>query len=462
MKRFQFLMVLAIVLIPISALGHPLGNFTINHHLAVSIAESRLEAEYIVDMAEIPAFKEISALDVNGEGLASESELGAYSQETCSALGLGLWFELDGKRLELEVTDGIAATLPGQNGVPTLRIECTYVAEAASGLLNIRNANFEDRIGWAEIIVSSEIPISTDLPGESASAYLSAYPDDELGETPNTRSGEVAIGTGSKVTAGQAPLVALSSAFDAENSGLVAGLVAFAAALALGAGHALAPGHGKTIVAAYLVGSRGTSRQALVLAGATAVSHTAGVAILGIIAATASVAFEPTVFYPYLSTLAGVVIVVVGGRLLWSALRRKHGHTHDHGHPHDHDSHGTHSHDEAQSHTPALGWKAVAALGFSGGLVPSASAVVLLLGAIQLGRAWFGVLLVAAFGIGMASALVGSGLLAVAAHRFGWRWFSRNRPESTLWRWVPVTAASAVVVLGLVLTISAVAGLPSL
>lgn len=494
MKKVRLLVFLAVLAIPLTALGHPLGNFTINHHVALAVENDSLEVDYVVDMAEIPAFTEISHLDSDGNGIASDSERQIYAADRCPELGVGLQLRLDGDALELEIVEADAITQQGQNDVPTLRIDCGFVTPIGAGELTIVNNNFPERIGWSEIIVSSAIaPITTELPAESRSAYLTNYPQGDLEEASDVRSGSMTIGSGSTVAGAAAPIVALSAAFDSEDTGFLAGLIAVGAALALGATHALAPGHGKTIVAAYLVGTRGTPRQAYILAGATAISHTAGVAVLGVIGATASLAFEPTMFYPYLSTVAGVVILVVGGRLLWLALnRRGHGHSHDHehggnthhrgehsgddggGHQHSHDdgghepSHAEHSHDREHDHAhpgagrekPELGWKSVAALGLSGGLVPSASAVVLLLGAVQLGRAWFGVLLVTAFGIGMATALVGSGLLAVAAHRFGWKWFAGKRPESMLWRWVPITAASAVVILGLVLTINAIGDLP--
>ncbi len=492
MKVLRFLIVLGFLILPLTALAHPLGNFTINHHVAVVVGDGSLEVDYVVDLAEIPAFAEIDELDTDGNGLASNTELESYARITCPGLGEGLSFELDDERISLETTGSSAVTQPGQNDVPTLRVQCDFVGTVRSGELTIENTNYSERIGWAEVIVSSgSTPISTDLPAESRSNYLTEYPQGDLAQASDVRTGSVTIGSGSPVTGAAVPILALSSAFDSEKTGFLAGLIAVGAALALGATHALAPGHGKTIVAAYLVGTRGTPRQAYVLAGATAISHTAGVAILGVIAATASVAFEPTKFYPYLSTLAGVVILVVGGRLLWVALKSKgHGHSHPHEHGHAHESshlheqepshthpdrghthdHGDHSHDlDGREHGhgaagrdqgPSLGWKSVAALGLSGGLVPSASAVVLLLGAIQLGRAWFGVVLVSAFGIGMATALVASGLLAVAAHRYGWKWFAGRRSESKIWRWIPVTAASAVVVLGLVLTLNAVGDLP--
>lgn len=476
MRRAGLLVFLVVLAIPLAALAHPLGNFTINHHVAVTVGTSTFDVGYVIDYAEIPAFGEIVDLDTDGDGAPSVTELAGYASLRCSDLGDGLRLDLDGARLPLIATEAAASVRPGQSDVPTLRVECRYESQnAGRGLLSIENVNYPDRIGWAEIIVTStSVPIETDLPSESQSGFLTAYPEGTLASTPEVRSGSVQIGAGDVTPGAASPLAALGSAFDTGEAGFVPALLAIGAAFVLGVGHALAPGHGKTIVAAYLVGTRGTARQALVLAGSTAISHTAGVAILGLIAAGASVAFEPADLYPYLSTISGAVILAIGARLLWLALRSSgqghdhahvHGRGHDHHHKHQHDApdeHHDHRHEQPHHGKPALGWKAVAALGLSGGLVPSASAVVLLLGAVQLGKAWFGVLLVAAFGVGMAAALVGSGLLAVAAHRLGWKWMGERGPGRKLWRWVPASAASAVVVLGLLMTILAVVDLSAL
>ena len=192
--------------------------------------------------------------------------------------------------------------------------------------------------------------------------------------------------------------------------------------------------------------------QAVLLAGTTAVSHTLGVAVLGMIVATAASSFDPARLYPYLSALAGVVVLAIGARLLWMALRRGRRDHHEHDHEH---------HDHPHPHPRPLGWRSVAALGLSGGLVPSASAVVLLLGAVHVGRAWFGVLLIAGFGIGMARCP-------------GWVGATRRRRPSlrmegvpasaTIWSSAPLgsgTAAVIVLALGAVMTIAAVGSIPT-
>jgi ABC-type nickel/cobalt efflux system permease component RcnA len=263
-------------------------------------------------------------------------------------------------------------------------------------------------------------------------------------------------------------------------------------ALVLGAGHALTPGHGKTIVAAYLVGARGTAKHAIFLGVTTTVTHTAGVFALGFVTLWISNYILPEQLYPWLELLSGVLVVGIGvalfrGRLL-SLLRRRpteahshdhdhdhghshdhdhdhghshdhdHGHTHDHGHDHDHD-HG-HSHDHGphgHSHMPPgadgqpVSWRSLLALGISGGLLPCPSALVVLLSAIALHRVAFGMLLIVAFSVGLAGVLTGIGLLLVYAQRM----FESFPTDGRLLRALPVASAAIVTLAGLAITAGA-------
>ena len=233
------------------------------------------------------------------------------------------------------------------------------------------------------------------------------------------------------------PVDAFAGLITRAELGLSAGLVALAAAIGLGAVHAAAPGHGKTLMAAYLVGTNGTKRQASILGLSVALSHTAGVLVLGLITLWASTSFSPDRVYPFLTALSGLIIFGIGLGLVWKRVRHRghHHHPHDHVHPHG-------------SELRTVNWKSLAALGLSGGLVPSASAVLLLLGAIQLGRVEFGLLLILAFGLGMAATLVGAGLAVVAASRFGLGLMTGRVWAGRLHSIMPTAAALAVVVLG--------------
>jgi ABC-type nickel/cobalt efflux system permease component RcnA len=188
------------------------------------------------------------------------------------------------------------------------------------------------------------------------------------------------------------------------------GLAALLLAVVLGAVHALAPGHGKTVMAAYLVGQRGSRRQAAVIGLTVTATHTAGVLALGL-GLSASSVVAPERLYPWLGLASGALLAAIGAGLLRRAIRsrrHRHGHAHDH-----HHGHGR-AHDHVGEQAP-MRTRALVAMGFAGGLVPSPSALVVLLGAMALGRAWFGVVLVVAYGIGMAFTLTAAGLLLLRA-----------------------------------------------
>ena len=238
-------------------------------------------------------------------------------------------------------------------------------------------------------------------------------------------------------------------------------LVALLLAVGLGAAHALAPGHGKTVMAAYLVGLRGTLRQAATIGATVTLTHTAGVLLLGLVLTTSRAVASERV-YPWLGLGSGLLLAGVGIGLLVRA-RPGHGHPHphehpdpDHPHPHDHDHAGV-----VPGAGRPLGWRGLVALGLAGGLVPSPSAVVVLLGGIALGQAWFGVALVLAYGLGMAATLTGVGLLLAHLRT---RMDRRLRVPAgsvlgRIGRLLPAVTASVIVLVGLGLAASGAAQL---
>src|SRR5439155_9342924 len=196
-----------------------------------------------------------------------------------------------------------------------------------------------------------------------------------------------------------------------------------------GAAHALSPGHGKSIVAAYLVGSRGTPRHAVLLGLTVTVTHTIGVFALGLITLSLSQFIVPDDLYPWLNLVSALLIVGVGVSVLqwrlreWRKGSRGHGHDHDHGHPHSHD--------------PALSLRRLLGVGISGGIIPCPTALVVLLAAISLHRVGYGLVLIVAFSLGLAAAMSGIGLLAVTAKRI----FHRVDFQGGLLRMLPAVSA---------------------
>jgi ABC-type nickel/cobalt efflux system permease component RcnA len=242
-------------------------------------------------------------------------------------------------------------------------------------------------------------------------------------------------------------------------------LIALAVAVSLGAFHALEPGHGKTLVAAYLVGSRGTMKHALLLGLIITAAHTSGVYLLGGITLYASQYIVPERLYPWLGVVSGVMITILGVVLLFQRYRSKgvghshhhHGHGHEqahhHGHRHDH-QHGSHTHHHSPAHSHhemqnKTSLRELLTLGISGGIVPCPAALVVLLSAVSMNRVGFGLLLIVAFSAGLAAVLVGIGVLMVYAQQSMSRFQSEGK---WIARWLPITSSAFIVLFGLVLT----------
>src|SRR6476661_8755139 len=227
-------------------------------------------------------------------------------------------------------------------------------------------------------------------------------------------------------------------------------LAGIAVAFWLGAMHALEPGHGKTIVAAYLVGSRGNMNHAALLAATVTFTHTISVFLLGLGTLLLSSYIVPEKIIPVLGVLSGVSIVLIGGWLFYQRWRafmhtraHAHGHHHHHhGHDHDHHHHHhDHDHDHGHSHIPKgdITIGSLLALGASGGLVPCPAAMVLLLSAIAIGRIGLGLVLLIAFSLGLAGVLMAIGMLVIYAKN--WLPESSRNAEHPLLGFAPVASA---------------------
>ena len=237
--------------------------------------------------------------------------------------------------------------------------------------------------------------------------------------------------------------------------------------MGLGALHALEPGHGKTIVAAYLVGSRGTARHAMLLGIIVTTAHTASVFALGAVTLYAAHYILPEQLYPWLSALSGLTIAILGGYLLlrrWTGLEIEH--THAVGEMH---SHWAFFKRRESAGTPALSVPEAElagaasprqdgpisllqlfSLGITGGIIPCPAALVVLLSAFALHRVGFGFFLITAFSAGLAAVLIGFGLLMVYARRF----MSRLITDGPLTRrWLPIVSACFIMTLGIVLAV---------
>jgi nickel/cobalt exporter len=459
-RRGAALAALTVILLVAGAAGaaaHPLGNFTVNTYSGLRVGPDRLAVDHVVDLAEIPTFQTRQAIDTDHDDRVADAEAGRWRDRECRRLAAGIRTMVDGRAARLAVTGSALSFPEGVGGLPTLRLECTLAAPLPVGgrALTYADGNHQGRVGWREITaVGDRVTLdTTDVPPASPSARLTRYPEDQLSSpltqrtailhyhpggprapTRESAAGGVARGGVDRATAAFAALVG-------ERSGSAGfAVVALGVAVGLGAAHALAPGHGKTVMAAYLVGLRGSLRQAATIGATVTLTHTAGVLLLGLVLSTTRAVASERV-YPWLGLGSGLLLTGVGVGLL---LRARPGHRHHH-HAHDHDHHG-HGHGG-----PPLGRRGLVALGLAGGLVPSPSAVVVLLAGIALGRAWFGVALVLAYGLGMAATLTGIGLLLARLRtRIDRRLqVPAGSPMARLGRLLPAVTASVIVLVGL-------------
>jgi nickel/cobalt exporter len=451
------LAVAAALLLPATAAAaHPLGNFTVNTYTGLRVQPDQLVVDFVVDMAEIPAVQARRVIDTDGDGKVGDDEAAAYGTRACPDAAQKIDVTVDGRRAPLRSTSAEVAFPAGAAGLPTRRLSCTLVAGTAElrgeREIGITSANFTDRVGWREITAVGDRTtlVASSVADRTSSGRLTAYPDDLLSSPLDQRTATVRArpgGPAAPAVAGAVPgaRVAQPRGLDGATrsfTNLVArqrltvgfAILALGLSVGLGAIHAFAPGHGKTVMAAYLVGQRGSLRQAGVIGLTVTLTHTAGVLLLGVLL-SASTSLAPESLYPWLGLISGLMLAGIGASLLWRAVLHRplmvnagHGHSHGghthgghthggHTHGHDDDAHGSHSHgdDGDQDGGPPVEWRSLVPLGLAGGLAPSPSAIVVLLGAIALGRAWFGVALVVAYGLGMAVTLTGAGLLLVRA-----------------------------------------------
>jgi nickel/cobalt transporter (NicO) family protein len=544
------------VLLVSPAQAQPLGNLSINHLDVLRFESHRIVDEAIVDTAEIPTAQAADQVDGDGDGTASAAELQRYGETECEAYRSKLALSVDDQPADLTTVSTSFVYRPGQAGLKTTRLECKFVIAidlASQRRVVFRNTFAPDRVGWHEIIAngSGASLVGSTVPTDSVTDGLTKYPVDLLSSPVDVRDAEVTVARGNatptetsttkqSVSTFSKAIGPFSGAVERVNGvfndfvgrpqlTLGVGLLAIGLALLLGASHALLPGHGKTVMAAYIAGRQGSVRDAVLVGATVTATHTGGVLLLGL-ALTVSSSLAGESVLACLGVISGLIIAGLGAGLLRSARKPpnpKHGnHSHRHGFGHSHShggqSHADHSHADhshAAVHRPAFefagsGRQALAlatrsdrdgavspsdwpsdatilatshgsldpdevnarnghhhdrvdkkvsrrglvGMGIAGGLVPSPSALVVLLSAIALGRTIFGIVLVIGYGVGMAGTLTLAGVLLVrlrdryrenAAAEKG-----RVRTFAARWtRLAPYCTAALVLVVGLGLAV---------
>lgn len=426
-----------------AASAHPLGNFTVNHYDGVVVSEAKVSDHVVLDVAEIPTAQQRPDIDRNHDGVVDATEARQHATWACGQVARAVTATVGGETLHFDARSATFGYRPGAAGLQTSRLECELVAAAhvtMTTVVAIRDSYDSDRIGWHEFTAVGDGVrlVNSPVPQGSVSDELRHYPNDLLSTPLDVRAMRVNVTPGPGVSTvsrslaripGAGPFARIVGGLDRRLGSITGhrqltvgvGLLAVVMSLLLGAAHAALPGHGKTVMAAYLAGKRGTRRDAVVVGATVTLTHTVGVLVLGL-ALTLSSSLAGDRVTSELGAVSGVLIVAVGLGLLRGALQRSSA-THDHHHHDDHQhTRGRDDHHESgtpvehrHSHHRRSGRAALVGMGVAGGLVPSPSALVVLLGAIALGRTVFGIALVITYGLGMAATLTGAGLLLVAA-----------------------------------------------
>jgi len=467
-----------------------LGNFTINQFSGLTLGRDSLDLHYAVVFGQLPALRELHLADADGNGVTTEQERNAYTAGLAQSLAAGLELTVDGIAVPLHAVRW-SSGLPTEQGGFSLRVD-VYLSgplpaagSQAPRALQFANRNYAERIGWNEITVAAQPGIAA-FDGNAFSNSLTNALADAISSLPeggplSEREVQLAFTTGELPKGAlKLPLRAGSAAATVpergvENSWLSRQtrrlieaistasltptmlLLCALGALLLGAVHALSPGHGKTLVGAYLIGSRGTARHAAFLGLTVTVTHTAGVFILGFATLSLSRFIAPERLVPILNVISALLVVGMGsilltqraraarrGALIFYPLQQGAG-WHSHGGR-------MHTHLPMGDKGRGISWRGLLALGISGGLVPCPSALVLLLACVALSKTALGMLLVLAFSVGLAITLTAVGLAFLYARNR----FPRLGAKARWPHLLPLLSSAAITIIGILLCAGAV------
>jgi ABC-type nickel/cobalt efflux system permease component RcnA len=505
-RSLNALLILGVIWSPLISRAHPMGNFSINHWARLKIEQKSVEIRYLIDMAEIPAFQEMRQFDFGPT--SGHPATSRYLTQEVQLLKQGLSLDIDGQAVRLEPASQDVTFAEGAGGLPTMRVSIVFRGKVEAGAgarkLSYNDRNFDGRAGWKEVVVVGDgvAIVDSSAPSTDRSQELANYSSDVLNSPPQQLSATVTFKGSGATRISKAPTPLPTTPSPSSSARTVAAVTAPAAiapapvpppgrntprsrfteligtqgklsfwfllsaaliAAGLGALHALEPGHGKTVVAAYLVGSRGTARHAVLLGIVVTASHTAGVYLLGLATLYASRYIVPEQLYPWLGAISGLSVAGLG---IFMFLRNWTGETGEHSHV----SGESHSHwflslfkrntvpasPAPQAPAAALSLRELCMLGVVGGIVPCPAALVVLLSAFSLHRIGFGLFLITAFSLGLAAVLMIVGLTMVYAKR---AMSTRMRTSGAVLRYLPFLSSAFMVVLGVGIVVSAVGSL---
>ena len=392
---------------PSTANAHPLGNFSINRYAEIDLYRGEFVVHYLLDYAEIPTLRVKEKIDSDRDDLISAEEMATFLPIFADQTAARITLEVDGQRVPLLVDDSAWSVSLGAAGLDLLRLSFVFhapieVREPVA--VRYVDSNNLETTGWSEIFVNpspgSTVSVESRFRQDRSRGLTDFgsidpvdYPTDAIVDmTWNPDSGESAP----NAIAGSSTLRRVSERFtglldDGGSFALV--LATLMVAIWLGALHALGPGHGKAVVAAYLVGSHGRVRDAIVLGLTVTATHTASVYALGFAALATSALIAPEQIFLYLSVVSGALIALTGAAIFFTRIRAAlvppGSATHRHGwfgHSHRHEDESKHDPEHAQRskvERPTI--RSLVALGIGGGLIPCPSALVVMLAAISLG-----------------------------------------------------------------------------
>ena len=467
--------------------AHPMGNFSVSHYSRIEVNGHGARVHYVLDLAEIPTFQLLQQWKL--DPAAPQAELEGHAAAQAREWVRNLSVQVGGKAMSPRLEKSSLKMDKGAGGMAVMRVTADFSIDAAPGKLEFEDRNYPDRAGWKEIvIVAGKDAVVQHASPDNAdrSQELTAYPQDPLiappqdliaslgwqSTAPVLRAKSAPLPPASATSETVAPPVKepppspttqppgqnapgtvvrgdyLSRMLHQGDIGWGMILAGMVVAFGLGAVHALSPGHGKTIVAAYLVGTRGTPKHAIFLGGMVTFTHTISVFFLGLTTLFLSQYVLPEKIYPVLGAISGLSIVWIGTTLFFKRLSAAKRGGHHYNNPLVHDHGDGHVH----SHVPEgdVSMASLVALGASGGLVPCPSALVLLLSSVALGRVALGLTLLVAFSAGLAMVLMAIGLVVLyAKHLLP---DSQKTARSPLFRYVPVASAAVITCAGLLMT----------
>ncbi|HUU02744.1 MAG TPA: sulfite exporter TauE/SafE family protein [Myxococcota bacterium] len=436
--------------LPGTALGHAQYKpFSTTRFTEISFDRGELRMAIVTTIGDIPAQKIRLRADSDQDGTLSQAEIEPVKSWALELTRRGLVLELDGRRLSLDdMHSRLELMSRNAKQFSPMRFNLWLSAPCRAGWhslvwhdSSVFPALDESEIfvrggAWAHVI--SMLRQSRALPGARRFFFYGDKKPEpvrvrfEMRSKPSSPDSQAAQQEKLEDEAGP-----LKRALANQRLGFLGLLGVIGLAFLLGSVHAISPGHGKTLVAAYLVGSNGKVRHAVVLGLIVTCTHIFSVVTLGLVALWASEKILPERLAPYLSLAAGAIVLAMGA---WLVISRRPGTGHDHANPHTH-PHQHHDHG-------AVRWSELLLLGISGGMVPCLSATVVLLFAIYVGRVVAGLLLIAAFSLGLACTLIVIGILVVRGRRLFERW-SKNSRARRLGSLLPWFSAWAVTAIGL-------------